>query len=720
MIRLFFSFLTIPLICTTALTQTPFWRGSNGPYGGIVDYLTVHPNGYIFAAARSNGIFRSTNAGTSWQDVSAGLQEVTVWTFAVHPNGNIFAGSDGGGVYRSTNLGSSWNKIGSGMDGMAVLSLAVDTSGVMYAGTVANGLWRSTDAGTTWQVLSTPLNNKFIYTLAVDKSADTATHGNIYAGILTTPGEFGVYRSTDGGTSWGVDSNTISTSILSLHVGNDGTLYAGTQANGVLRFTSALNFWEAYNAGITTGSVYFVTSGPAGELYACTNEGGVFRRRPGETWQQVNTGLENRYVLSLALSSEGTVMAGTGGAGIYESALQTVNWSSKNNGFSSLDRPVLHKTPEGRLYAGSYRGGLFKSDDHGGTWTSVHSIFKNHGILSIASSLQGDLYVGTNETPSVYRSRDNGLNWTPLSDGLSDPSTYSMGVTGSGTVFAASTTGMNRLDAQSDKWVPINVLANLYVNDIVTIDSSLVLVATESGVYRSTNAGTTWTLQFQGMQTAHLSIKALFFLPNGTVAAASDLGGVYISQDSGKSWDHRIGGLSNLRGRALTANLQGELFLGTSGGGVFRSTYDGLFWSVLNSGIGSLDIRSMVTSTNGVTFAGSYRSGLFQSIAPTVSVETFSAIIPRQFSLAQNYPNPFNPSTTIRFELAEPAFVRLKIFDGLGREIATLINGEMPAAAHSATFDLHTNHLSHLPTGIYYYRLTAGAFSQSRRMILLK
>lgn len=706
------------LLTVLAAAQTPFWSASNGPYGGIVDYLAVHPNGSIFAAARSNGIFRSTNAGVSWQDVSAGLQEVTVWTFAIHQNGNIFAGSDGGGVYRSTNFGSSWNKL-PGMNGLAVLSLAIDTTGIVYAGTVGNGIWTSIDSGASWQVLPGPFSNKFVYALAVDNGSDTTSNGTLYAGILGVgQGEFGIYRSSDRGISWRADSNTVSTNILSLHVDKSGVVYAGTQSSGILRFSKPFNAWEAYNLGMTTGSVYFVTTGPGGELYAGTNAGGVFRRKPGEPWQQINAGLENRYILSLAFSQEGTIIAGTGGAGIYQTSLQTISWNPTNNGFSSLDRPVLHKTSQGHLYTGTYRGGLYRSTDQGETWVSVHPLFMNHGILSVASGPQGQLYVGIVESPSVYRSVDGGLNWTPLKDGFADSSTYAIEVSPSGVVFAASTIGLYRLDPQADQWVAYDAFRLSIINDILAIDTTTILFAAENGIFRSSNSGSTWTIQAQGAQ--ELYVKDLVSLPNGFLAAAFDQRGVYLSQDSGKTWVQKISGLTNLRARSLAANGQGELYLGTSGGGVFRSSYDASFWSVLNSGIGSLDIRSMTASPNNTIFAGTFRSGLYRGAAAVVRIENSDGGTPKEFSLSQNFPNPFNPSTTIRFELPEPGFVNLKVFDGLGREVATLLNGETPAGTHQVTLDLLSSRLFHLSTGIYYYRLTAGSFSQTRRMILLK
>jgi hypothetical protein len=92
---------------------------------------------------------------------------------------------------------------------------------------------------------------------------------------------------------------------------------------------------------------------------------------------------------------------------------------------------------------------------------------------------------------------------------------------------------------------------------------------------------------------------------------------------------------------------------------------------------------------------------------------TFGAV--SEFALDQNYPNPFNPSTKIKYEIKEKSNVELKVFDLLGREIATLINEEKPVGNYEIDFNA-----SRLSNGVYFYRLQAGAFVQTRKMILLK
>ncbi|MCU0415262.1 MAG: T9SS type A sorting domain-containing protein [Ignavibacteriaceae bacterium] len=88
---------------------------------------------------------------------------------------------------------------------------------------------------------------------------------------------------------------------------------------------------------------------------------------------------------------------------------------------------------------------------------------------------------------------------------------------------------------------------------------------------------------------------------------------------------------------------------------------------------------------------------------------------PIQFELAQNYPNPFNPSTTIKFSIPQSTNVTLKIFNTLGQEVSTLINQNMESGVHTINFDA-----SQMNSGIYFYRLDAGQFSEVRKMTLIK
>ena len=89
--------------------------------------------------------------------------------------------------------------------------------------------------------------------------------------------------------------------------------------------------------------------------------------------------------------------------------------------------------------------------------------------------------------------------------------------------------------------------------------------------------------------------------------------------------------------------------------------------------------------------------------------------ISARFSLEQNYPNPFNPTTSIRYAIPKNGFVKLIVFDALGREIESLVNETQSAGVYEVTFDA-----PHYSSGIYYYRLSAGDFVETKKMLTIK
>ena len=89
--------------------------------------------------------------------------------------------------------------------------------------------------------------------------------------------------------------------------------------------------------------------------------------------------------------------------------------------------------------------------------------------------------------------------------------------------------------------------------------------------------------------------------------------------------------------------------------------------------------------------------------------------MPTQFTLSQNYPNPFNPATMIEYAIPQNSLVTLKVYNILGQEVASLVNQEQKASSYTVNFDA-----SRLASGIYFYKLQAGSFSVTKKMLLLK
>ena len=124
-----------------------------------------------------------------------------------------------------------------------------------------------------------------------------------------------------------------------------------------------------------------------------------------------------------------------------------------------------------------------------------------------------------------------------------------------------------------------------------------------------------------------------------------------------------------------------------------------------------------VSGTN--LFAGTWGGGVgrrpLSEMITSVPTEGRSPDLPTHFSLDQNYPNPFNPTTTISFNLPTQSLASLRVFDALGREVSILFTDELPAGTYTWQW-----HAIALPSGIYFYRLQAGSFTETKKLILLK
>jgi hypothetical protein len=142
------------------------------------------------------------------------------------------------------------------------------------------------------------------------------------------------------------------------------------------------------------------------------------------------------------------------------------------------------------------------------------------------------------------------------------------------------------------------------------------------------------------------------------------------------------------------------------------------------NGHGNSNSPKNYTYTDKDVLNGSYSYRLKQidsdgkfEYSPTVEVIVDN--LPTQFNLSQNYPNPFNPSAVISYALPSKEFVQLKVFNILGNEIATLVNEVQEAGNYKVEFNLASS-IYYPATGVYFYRLEAGSFVESRKMTLVK
>ena len=190
----------------------------------------------------------------------------------------------------------------------------------------------------------------------------------------------------------------------------------------------------------------------------------------------------------------------------------------------------------------------------------------------------------------------------------------------------------------------------------------------------------------------------------------------YRSSDNGASWARIIAGLSDRIVRKLAVAPDGTVFAALERGGLAYTVNDGDSWVDASSGLPTG--RTLAD----IAFDSPGHIYVADSLAVYKSAQIFTGVegpgsskVPNTYRLDQNYPNPFNPSTTIRYGLPSRSHVTLTVFNTLGQQVATLVEGEQEAGFHEATFDA-----SGLASGVYLYRLTAGSFVETRKLVLVR
>jgi len=213
-----------------------------------------------------------------------------------------------------------------------------------------------------------------------------------------------------------------------------------------------------------------------------------------------------------------------------------------------------------------------------------------------------------------------------------------------------------------------------------------------SGNY-SSNTNNSMTLNFP-LNTSASPVVFLSFWHRYYTEALSDFCRIEVSSNNGTNWSEII---------SYNGNMQ-------------TWTYQYFDITSYCSGTPDVRVRFRLTSDNGINYDGWYLDDIkitgYQGPVTHIGKWFLS---PKIYVLNQNYPNPFNPVTSIRYEIPKSGFVKLIIFDALGREIQTLVIENQTPGIHKVTFDG-----SKLSSGVYYYKLSSGEFSDTKSMILVK
>ena len=276
----------------------------------------------------------------------------------------------------------------------------------------------------------------------------------VYAGSFG----LGLFRSEDRGATWTKSGEGVADPfILALATGKDGAIFAGTFRGGVFRSRDRGKSWQAVNNGLKRLEIKALLAAGDG-IYAGTSDG-VYRLAATDRWSVVTTGLDDILVHTLALSSDGTLFAGTSGKGIVRFKAQSTGWVRQQNalkdheGMTENFVRVLTIDPAGGIYAGTFGGGVFLSVDGGVTWQPISRALPNDSIRGILFNSRG-LFVATGH--GVFKTTDRGRQWVPLNKGLTSMAVQVLIESVAGVLYAGTSDGAFRSDDDGRTWSPIN------------------------------------------------------------------------------------------------------------------------------------------------------------------------------------------------------------------------------------------------------------------------
>jgi hypothetical protein len=227
---------------------------------------------------------------------------------------------------------------------------------------------------------------------------------------------------------------------------------------------------------------------------------------------------------------------------------------------------------------------------------------------------------------------------------------------------------------------------------------------------KTVNGGENWTAA--NTSIGNVSWNSIYFTDANTGWMCGSGGKIVKTTDGGSSWNVNPTGTGNqLHGikfmNSLTGYAAGEMNT------ILKTTNGGEGWFSV-AGIYNTDHRSIDIVNSSVYTTGYYVS-ILKSTGELTSVQPNSQLIPNEYGLHQNYPNPFNPSTSISFSIPNNGIIKLIVYDITGSEVSVLKNDFMMAGSHKITFNA-----SGLSSGVYFYRLIAEGFTETKKMMLVK
>ncbi len=692
------------------------------------------------------GMLKSTDGGDTW--FHSGLENSRhIAEIEVHPlNSNIiYVAVSGGlyskgpdrGIYKSTDAGATWTKSLYINDSTSAIDVAIDpidpqrVYAAMWerlrgptfrkAAGISTGIFLSTDGGISWNRLANGLPAQSASTGRISIAVAPSNPSVLYAllkdagvpnGSSNTFGSF--YKSTNKGQSWTLMPSGILPGEFSSFGWYFGCLEVDPiDANKV--YIGEIDFLRSTDGGNTWSNITNSYSGtfdqqhpdqhalwinPANSAHLiCGNDGGVFISFDnGSTWSKAyDLPISQFYSSGIDYQIPSRVYGGTqdnGTLGVQDG--NPDNWLYLYGGdgfFTQVDY-----TNSNIIYAESQFGGISRSTDAGVNFQSITSGIDftrtNWSTPYILDPFNPSiLYLGTYK---LHKSTNRGTLWSAISGDLTRGANGRLGTI---TAIAAGRA------QDTSKRV-------LYV---ATDDAKLSV---------STNSGQNW-IDRTGTLPRRYMTDVVVDLRNSAVAYVTLSGynldetnpHIFKTTDYGLNWIDISGNLPDVPVNSFIIDYDYDsvFYVGTDAG-VFYTVDAGVNWMPLGIGLPNSPVFDLnFHAPSRVLYAATHGRSIFVvNVDNITGVEEYRSQ-PASFSLEQNYPNPFNPVTKIAFHLSSPSEVSLIVYDVNGTEVKRLAEGFRLMGEHVINFNAEG-----LPSGIYFYRLTTGKNSVTKKMVLIK
>ena len=398
--------------------------------------------------------------------------------------------------------------------------------------------------------------------------------------------------------------------------------------------------------------------------------------------------------------------AGGGAARVYRSVNGGTNWTLRAGGLPAVALYGMDALDSLNAFVGTVAGSIYKTTNGGANWNlvltvagsftnGIHMFNANYGIY------QGDP-TATGQPYQFRVTTNGGNNWNLVP----------------GAPIASSEFGVINAWDWTDS-------SHVWIGSANTIASS-----TSAKVYKTTAGfyGTWSNAVVSGVGGASgCYYQAIAFVNNTNGMVGSSGGDIKKTTDGGVTYTavtvpSGLGSFAVIN-MSSVKDPNGVIRVSTQGdtARVFRTTNLGTTWirePLPTEAATGGQVQHIIFVNANLGYGGIGSTGGIGGLVkygPTSGITGNNGLVPAEFKLEQNYPNPFNPSTTINFSVPKSGIVTMKVYNSLGREVETLVNENMAAGTYQVTFDA-----SKLTSGLYFYRIFANGFADTKKMMLVK